>query len=308
MPESKIKYITLPNFITSLNILSGTLAVFLAVTSEKFLIPAAYLIGFAAIFDFLDGFTARLTKAYSEIGKQLDSLADLISFGLAPSAIVFQMLKKALDLKSFSLNLPTLDLLILSSAALIAIFSAWRLAKFNIDTRQSESFIGMPTPAVAIFIASLPIVKETDPGNLYLISKVLDINLPFSVILGWIGLQVFVLESVKFFLPLIAVFSFLLVSEFPMFSLKFKNFSFTDNKTRYIFLILSVILIVLLQFMALPFIIIMFVLMSGIKNLIDLRKMTKLDEEIEDGVDEMDDIKRELKSEFKLFEDNIKLN
>jgi CDP-diacylglycerol--serine O-phosphatidyltransferase len=252
--------------------------------------------------------SARLLKAYSEIGKQLDSLADLVSFGVAPAAILFQMLKKSQRIEVLSLHLPIINILILSAAALIVIFSAWRLAKFNIDTRQSESFIGMPTPAVAIFIASLPIIKETDPDKLFLLSNVLDINLPFSIVLAWIGLQVFVLESIKFFLPLIVVLSFLLVSEFPMFSLKFKNMSFKDNRIRYIFLIISLVLIILLQFMAVPFVIITFVIMSGIKNISDYRKLNRLDEEIEDGIDEMDDIGRELKAEFKLFEEDISAN
>jgi CDP-diacylglycerol--serine O-phosphatidyltransferase len=308
MAENKITYYTIPNFITSLNLLAGSLSVFLALSGEKFLIPAAYLIGIAALFDFLDGMSARLLKAYSEIGKQLDSLADLVSFGVAPAAILFQMLKKSQKIEALSLHLPFLNILILSSAALIIIFSAWRLAKFNIDQRQSDSFIGMPTPAVAIFIASLPIIKETDPGNLIIISKILDINLPFSILLGWIALQVFVLESIKFFLPVIVILSFLLVSEFPMFSLKFKNMSFKDNRIRYIFLMISFILIIFLQFMSIPFIIITFAVMSGIKNISDYRKLNRLDEEIEDGIDEMDDIGRELKSEFKLFEEDFSAN
>jgi CDP-diacylglycerol--serine O-phosphatidyltransferase len=288
--------------------LAGSLSIFLSLSSDKFLILAGYLIGIAAVFDFLDGMTARLLKAYSEIGKQLDSMADLISFGFAPAAILFQMLKKSEKLESISLHLPALNLLILSAAALIVIFSAWRLAKFNIDTRQAESFIGMPTPAVAIFIASLPKIKEVAPDELFILHKLLDISMPFKVELAWIYLQVFILENIYFFLPLIVFLSFMLVVEFPMFSLKFKNLSFKDNRVRYIFLILSLILILFLQFMAIPFVIILFIVMSGIKNIADRRKLNRLEEEIEDGFDEMDDIGRELKSEFKLFEEDFSAN
>src|SRR5665647_2842572 len=207
----------IPNFLTSLNVLCGSLAVVL-ILEGKFT-AAVVLIMLAAVFDFLDGLTARLLKAYSPIGKELDSLADMISFGLAPGLLMFKLLETSLfkadvvpDLQS---NLTWSQLLILGSAFLIPIFSALRLAKFNIDERQTSSFIGLPTPANALFISSLALIQEH--GSIPAIDNFL---LTTPVLLG-----------------ITLLFSWLLVAEIPMFSLKFKNFSFSSNRTRFLSLI-----------------------------------------------------------------------
>ncbi len=210
----------IPNAITSLNVLCGSVAVVFILKGT--LTIAVLLIMLAAVFDFLDGMTARLLKAYSPIGKELDSLADMISFGLAPGLIMFKLLEYSL-LKDTLLPadpsiLSFVQLLILGTAFLIPIFSALRLAKFNVDVRQTSSFIGLPTPANALFIASLALIQEH--GTMPAIDTVL-LSTPVLIIIT-------------------LVFSWLLVSEIPMFSLKFKNLSWQANKIQYIFLILTI--------------------------------------------------------------------
>ncbi len=233
------KYI--PNFITSLNIISGTISIILSF--EGYPMGAGFFIFAAAVFDFLDGFFARLLKAYSELGKQLDSLADLISFGLAPGFIVYNLLRSCLLMEKLEFeNIAIYKLAILSIAILIPLASAFRLAKFNIDTKQTSSFLGLPTPANAIFYASLPIIMGIK----------FDL-LTYGIIL-----------NLKVLIPIIIILSFLLVSRIPMFSLKFKTYDFKNNLTRYIFLIISIIFIILLHFTAIPFIIIFYILFSSI--------------------------------------------
>lgn len=213
----------LPNAITCLNLFSGCCGVWLAFKGN--FVGATLAIMLSAIFDFMDGMVARLVNAYSEMGKQLDSLADVISFGLVPGAMVFSMLSP----DGFFQNYTFL-------AFLIPIFSALRLAKFNIDERQTTSFIGLPTPANAIFWAG--------------------IALSF---LDWFSANYLVL------IGLIIVFSYLLVSEIPMFSLKFKNLSWQDNKLQFIFLGVSLLLVIFLQVKAIAPIILWYIILSVVQ-------------------------------------------
>src|ERR1035437_963744 len=176
----------IPNFITSLNLFSGCVAIAFAFAGYQYVWIAGIMIFVAAVFDFLDGFAARALKAYSEIGKQLDSLADMVSFGVAPSVIAMQLLNTSIgkmdshlpfsDLSSIisgynaSNNFATyspLDFIITFSAFIIAVFSALRLAKFNIDTRQTESFIGLTTTANGMLFASLPLILHFDSSVLF---------------------------------------------------------------------------------------------------------------------------------------------
>lgn len=189
------------------------------------LVNAFYCMIASLIFDFCDGFAARLLKAYSPMGKELDSLADMVSFGVLPSLIVYTL---GLDWFAF----------------VIAAFSALRLAKFNIDTRQSEQFIGLATPANAIFFGAIGYVAQTDPESLMT-----------SVMQDW-TLMVFVVG-----------FSFLLVSEIPMFSLKFKSYAFAKNKLVYSFVLLSLVALILLGILAIPFIVVAYILVSVIQLL-----------------------------------------
>jgi CDP-diacylglycerol---serine O-phosphatidyltransferase len=212
----------LPNALTCGNLLCGCLGIVAAMQQD--LSWAAYFIFVGMLFDFLDGLAARLLRAYSEIGKQLDSLADMVTFGVLPSIIVHQLFLKNLATNSLSNTYAYM-------AFLIAIFSALRLAKFNIDTRQNESFIGLPTPASALVVASLPLIIGQYPDY-----------------------QSFIYNQV-FLISLSILLSGLMVAEIPLFSLKFKNFAWQNNQLRYIFLLLTMGLLLTLGSLALPLII-----------------------------------------------------
>lgn len=228
------------NYITSLNLLCGSIAIYYLYEGE--FMTAVYLILAAAVFDFADGFVARLLHVKSALGVQLDSLADMISFGLAPGVAMFQLLKMSLDVWSF--HLPAFTPFI---AFLIPIFSAWRLAKFNIDERQTDHFIGLPTPANALVIFSfLPMATRSAESAL----------LPFGNIMFYLVTHPFVLIVATLSL------SYLLVSEVPLIAMKFKSFGWKENRIRYIFLIISLILILLFYFVAIPFIIILYIVLS----------------------------------------------
>ena len=202
----------IPNAITCCNLFSGCVACVMAFKGVFGLAMAFIVLG--AVFDFFDGMVARLLKVSSPLGVQMDSLADDITFGLAPATVIFSFMR-GLEYPSwvgdFAVVLPYF-------AFLIAVFSAYRLAKFNIDTRQTNTFIGLPTPANALFWSSLIVGgKEWLLGYEY----------------AWAVLVV-----------LILLFSYFLISEVPMFSLKFKNMSWRCNATRYIFLLVSLPLLV----------------------------------------------------------------
>ncbi|MCL2682362.1 MAG: CDP-diacylglycerol--serine O-phosphatidyltransferase [Bacteroidales bacterium] len=209
----------IPNLITLANLFCGCLAIVATFSGHNYLKTAGFLIFLAVIFDFLDGFSARLLKAYSEFGKQLDSLADVVSFGVAPAMIAFRIMFAHQDGLPFA-NLPYI-------AFAMVLFSALRLAKFNVDTRQTENFVGMPTPANAIFWASLPLVlQELHQKELWNLEAV--IFHPIAIA----GLCV--------------LFSALLVLPIPMVSFKFKTTAFKPNWQRFtlIWLILGLYFII----------------------------------------------------------------
>jgi len=213
----------------------------LALVYPNFLHIASFLVIASAIFDFLDGFAARLLKAYSPMGKELDSLADMISFGFAPSAILFSILKNLLNVENIPLEqIQITDKIFLFSPILIVIFSGLRLAKFNVDTRQTNSFIGMPTPANALIFISFPLILFFHKES-FLIPFIMD----------------------KWFLGGIIIFqSLLIVSELPMFSLKLKSLSLQENLMQYILLAISIILITIFKFTAIPLIIFSYIILS----------------------------------------------
>ncbi len=215
----------LPNGITCLNLFSGCCGVWLAFNGN--FVGATVAIMLSAVFDFLDGMVARLVNAYSEMGKELDSLADVVSFGLVPGAIIFSMLSTN-GVQNYTFL-----------AFLIPVFSALRLAKFNIDTRQTTTFIGLPTPANAIFWAGIAV--------------------SFS---GWFS------ENHIALIVLTAVFSYLLVSEIPMFSLKFKNLMWKGNEWQFVFLGVCLLLIIFLRVDAIAPIILWYILLSVIQSFI----------------------------------------
>ena len=215
----------------------------------------------SVFFDFLDGFVARLTKSFSEIGKNLDSLADLVSFGVAPAVIIFQMLKTGMEIKVFTTDLPYTDILILLSPILLIVAGALRLAKFNVDDRQKNYFLGLAIPASAVFFASLPLLDVYDPYKLVILKDWLD-AVPFKFVLAIIGLQVYILTNFWLYVISVLFFAVMQLIELPMFSLKFDGLSFKKNIARYIFIILAILLFALLQCLALPFIVIIYILFS----------------------------------------------
>lgn len=202
----------IPNTLTCLNLFSGCVSCVMAF-EYKYDLALVFII-VSAVFDFMDGMSARLLGALSPIGKELDSLADDVSFGVAPSVIVFSLLRETTYpewMVNFQEYIPYF-------AFLISIFSALRLAKFNIDERQSSSFIGLNTPANTLFWAAAAVQYHD------------------WLIQGGIALYAL--------LVCIILFSLLLVSEFPMFAFKLKNFSWEENKIRYLFLAVSVPLLI----------------------------------------------------------------
>lgn len=219
----------IPNFLTSCNLLSGCIGVVLVFNGN--LEFGCYAIWIAMGFDFLDGFVARLLKVHSAIGKELDSLADMVTFGFLPSVFIYQMLLP------LSVNVWTPFI-----AFSIAIFSALRLAKFNVDERQQSTFIGLPTPANALFISSLYFVFQAYPA----------------------------LETLSLIIGITLLFSFLMVSPLELFALKFKDFGLKGNEIRYIFLSISFTLIILIHLLALPAIIVIYLLLSFLKKIFKL--------------------------------------
>jgi CDP-diacylglycerol--serine O-phosphatidyltransferase len=223
----------LPNAITCANLFSGCVGIVLAFKGE--LIAASYAIFLSAIFDFFDGLASRVLKSFSGIGKDLDSLADMVSFGVLPAVIMYQLLLQARQIDNISQYLNFI-------AFLIPVFSALRLAKFNVDTRQAEHFIGLPTPANAILIASFPLIL--DHQNRYFTPS---------------------LQNPYVLSVLIIIMCSLLVVEVPMMSLKFKNRDFNKNIFRYLLLLFSAILILFFKFAAVPVVIVFYIILSIIQ-------------------------------------------
>lgn len=220
----------IPNTITSCNLFCGCIASYWAFQGNYKLALLFIILG--AVFDFFDGMTARLLHVSSPIGKELDSLADDVTFGLAPAAIVFSLFKEV----HYPAFLAPIADIMPYVAFLIAVFSALRLAKFNLDERQTSSFIGMPTPANALFWGSL-----TVGANDFLTST------SFNAI---------------YLLILVIIMSLLLVAELPMFSLKFKNLSWQQNKVSYIFLIVSIPLLIIFQLSGFAAVILWYIVLS----------------------------------------------
>lgn len=222
----------IPNSITCCNLISGCIAAYFALQPVARYDLALYFIVGGAVFDFFDGFAARLLGVSSPIGKELDSLADDITFGLAPAAIVFSLLRETLPVVVDATTASWLPFV----AFLIAAFSALRLAKFNLDERQTTSFIGLPTPANALFWAALAVGAHDWMATTDYAAWIILAAIPLSC---WV-----------------------LVAEIPMFALKFKNFSIKDNVLRYGFIALSALMIALLGLTALSLIIVIYILLS----------------------------------------------
>lgn len=229
----------LPNAITCANLFSGCVGIVFAFSDN--LIFASYCIFLSAIFDFFDGFASRVLQSFSGIGKDLDSLADMVSFGFLPSAILYELFLQSPQIYKIG------DYLCFIAFA-IAVFSALRLAKFNVDTRQAEIFIGLPTPANAILIASLPfIVQQYSQFDHFILNR-------YSLT------------------GLVIVMCALLVAELPLMSLKFKNRD-PRNLYRYLLLLFSAILILFFKFAAVPVVIFIYITLSIIQLKFDNDKV-----------------------------------
>ena len=239
----------IPNFITLLNLLSGSIAVVFAIQGN--MVMAALLVALGIFFDFFDGMAARMLDVRSEIGLQLDSLADMITSGLVPGIVMFQLLIQALpqevemgqwnsEMNYFQWDFPVLALV----GFVITMASGYRLAKFNIDDRQTDSFIGLPTPANALLILSLPLILIFQPQQ-------------------WVT---YIILNPWFLIGLSLFSAYIQNAELPLFALKFSNWSFAQNKFRYFFLIMCVALVLFLKFIAIPLISIVYVLLSIVRN------------------------------------------
>ncbi|WP_299017127.1 CDP-alcohol phosphatidyltransferase family protein [uncultured Polaribacter sp.] len=237
----------IPNLITLGNLFCGIIATIYAV--EKAFDMAALFVVLGILLDFFDGFAARLLGVSGELGKQLDSLADVVTSGVVPGIIMFQLLalntfegsfEEIETITEYGLQFAPIQFL----GLLLTLGACYRLAKFNIDTRQTDSFIGLPTPAMSLFIISLPLIKmQTD---LYFVEILLQ--------------NKYVLICITLCL------TFVMNAEIPLFSLKFKEYSIKNNWIKYIFLLASILLIVTTKYASIPLIIILYIVLSVIAN------------------------------------------
>lgn len=243
----------IPNTITACNLVSGCIAIVFAVMGDP--VTALLFIVLGAVFDFFDGMVARRLGVSSPVGKELDSLADCVTFGVAPSAILYYTLKEVVACPIASECVSTY---LPFAAFIMAGFSALRLAKFNLDERQTSSFIGLPTPPVSMLTASL--IALFDP------------NIPGTYNVEWLRNLA---SNPYVILAYVAIFSYLMVCELPMFSLKFKHLHWKGNEPKFILLGSSIILLAVLQLAAIPAIILLFIAMSVILYLMNSKEAAK---------------------------------
>ncbi len=243
----------IPNLITLLNLLCGCIATVFAASNE--LTTAGLFVFLGIVFDFFDGLSAKVLDVRSELGLQLDSLADMVTSGLVPGLVMFQLLMNLHPENNIGVAIGddiTLTMSWMDSELnlvpflgfLITLGAAYRLAKFNIDENQTTSFIGLPTPANAILILSFPLILEYQN-------------------IDWIN---DLIRNKWFLISSILLSTFLMNANIPLFGLKFKSLKWKENKTRYLFLILSLLIIIVLKFIAIPLIIVLYILLSILNN------------------------------------------
>lgn len=240
----------IPNLLTLLNLTSGVIAILFA--TQNLLEYASYFVFLGILLDYFDGFIARLLHVQSDLGVQLDSLADVVTSGVAPGIVMFQLLKKSdvdWNMIDYLTNFNEMNYLPFIGI-LITLSAAYRLAKFNIDDKQQHSFLGLPTPALSIFVVSLPLISiySTHEWTMNLVED--SYFLIVTTILG----------------------SILMNSKLRLFSLKFKSFSLKKNLVKYLFLALSILLILLLQVSSIPIIILLYIVLSVGNNLLVNKK------------------------------------
>lgn len=231
----------IPNLLTLGNLFSGTIATIFAVEGD--FNSASFFVLIGIFFDFLDGFVARLLKVSGELGKQLDSLADVVTSGVVPGIIMFKLIQNNLLKNSTSIDDDFLDVSLIG--LILTLAACYRLGKFNLDTRQTNSFIGLPTPAMSLFIISLPLIQEYSE---------------FDFIHNLLGNNYFLIVTTL-------VLSYLMNAELVLFSLKFKDFSIKKNWIIYLFIIFSITLLLFLSYLSIPIIITLYVILSIVNNL-----------------------------------------
>ena len=231
----------IPNLITLGNLFCGTIATIYAVQAD-FVFAGLFVI-LGIVFDFFDGFAARLFNVSGELGKQLDSLADMVTSGVVPGIIMLKLIE--LNTMNVSNSFFGNSILGISLVGLVLTLGAcYRLATFNIDKRQSDSFIGLPTPAMSLFVISLPLIQEYS-------------NIEFALNL---------ITNNYFLITITILLTYLMNAQLPLFSLKFKDYSVKNNLIKYVFLIASLLMIIFLQYISIPLIIIVYVVLSVISN------------------------------------------
>ena len=233
----------IPNLLTLGNLLAGCIGLWFVMQGD--LVSASYCMFISLVCDFFDGFLARALQAFSDLGKELDSLADMVSFGVLPAFILFSLVEQSCGSQCtvglFGFYKPFM-------VFTLALMSAYRLAKFNIDTRQSDQFIGVPTPANGLLIASLPLILRFQPE--------------FSpYILHFQGLLIYAV-----------LMSYLLVCELPLLAFKFKTWDWKSNQVKFIFLIFCIAALVMLKFASIPVLVIAYILLSGLIFLLNPNK------------------------------------
>jgi CDP-diacylglycerol--serine O-phosphatidyltransferase len=232
------------NFITALNLACGCISLTMIINQQFKL--AILFVALAAVFDFFDGFVARLFHVKSELGKQLDSLSDVVSFGVVPGFVMYYLMLFSIKDQVFS-GAEILPY----TAFLIPVFSAFRLAKFNIDENQTDKFIGLPTPANALFIFSLLAIQQ---------------GIAESGLFPWYNEIKSSLSQPWILLAIVILFSYLLVSPLPLMAMKFKNFKWSGNAFRFSLMLVSLVLILIFYFAAVPIIILLYFILSIIEN------------------------------------------
>ena len=231
----------IPNLITLGNLFCGTIATIYAVQAD-FVFAGLFVI-LGIVFDFFDGFAARLFNVSGELGKQLDSLADMVTSGVVPGIIMLKLIEvNTINASSSFFGNSFLEISLVG--LVLTLGACYRLATFNIDTRQSDSFIGLPTPAMSLFVISLPLIQEYS-------------NIEFALNL---------ITNNYFLIIITILLTYLMNAQLPLFSLKFKDYSVKNNLIKYVFLIASLLMIIFLQYISIPLIIIVYVALSVISN------------------------------------------
>lgn len=231
----------IPNLLTLGNLFCGTIAAIFAV--EEDFINASIFVLLGILFDFFDGFAARLLKVTGELGKQLDSLADMVTSGVVPGIFMLKLIQNNLHNDFSDIDKSIFDVSLIG--LILTLAACYRLGKFNLDVRQTDSFIGLPTPAMCLFVISLPLIQEYSDVEFAI---QLTYNNYFLIAITW-------------------ALTFLMNAEIPLFSLKFKDYSLKKNWVTYSFLILSLVLILKFNYLSIPIIITFYVVLSIIKNL-----------------------------------------